>query len=272
MGRAAQAGPPGCCTSGREVRLRSEDIWWASCRPPRRRLAAAAEDTRSIRRGSAPGAGCLAAAAPDPVAIPHARETPGRPGSRGIPCTRAANNSTPSAEIFKQPRRAVSGERLAAIGPIQQQLLGRTQREPAIWVRSRGRIRADEFVLPGTSWSGRRQPARRRCADEVWLDRFLAEVLADAELSAADREPERGEAEQDGKRVKVASYHMQSLRQEPEHDLPRNLQLPQSPTASEVSNIYERSASPNRVSTDLRFVTGLRLRPGCAKLRDLRPL
>ena len=118
----------------------------------------------------------------------------------------------------------------------------------------------------------RRQPLGRRCTHEVWLDSFLAEVLADGELGAADREPERAEAEQDRKRVKVASYRVQRLRQEPEHDLPRTSQLPQSSTGFEVSNIYERSASPNRVRADLRFVTGLRLRPGCAKLRDLRSL
>ena len=122
------------------------------------------------------------------------------------------------------------------------------------------------------SCSGRCQPPGRRGADKVWLDGFLAEVLADGEFSAADREPERAEAEQDRERVKVAPYRVQRLRQEPEHDLPRTSQLPQSSTGFEVSNIHERSASPNRVSPNLRFVTGLRLRPGCAKLRDLRSL
>jgi len=122
------------------------------------------------------------------------------------------------------------------------------------------------------SCSGRRRPPGRRYADKVWLDGFLAEVLADGELSAADREPERGEAEQDGKRVKVASNNVQSLRQEPEHDLPRTSSFPKSSTASEVSNIYERSASPNRARADLRYVTRLRLASLCAKLRDLRPV
>jgi hypothetical protein len=67
------------------------------------------ESQRRLRNGTkkAPGAGCLAAvSAPNPVAISHARKTPGRPHSVSIRCARANAHCSPAHAHVKRPSDA----------------------------------------------------------------------------------------------------------------------------------------------------------------------